>query len=147
MKIKKTERLSSSLAQHIGTRIKVARTRKEWTQKDLALHAGFKQSTISAIEKGKVNLTLSSIFRLEAALSCAFLAPFPLSKNEKIEIQLQSQAIDILTDQGVPRRLIRFEPLVTKDSELVLAAWSVSKRADGSTLFTTVRHSLKDCHE
>ena len=168
MKIKKTERLSSGVAQLIGTRIKVARIQKRWTQKDLALHAKFKQPDISEIEKGKVNLTLSSIFRLEAALSCELITPqtFQDSQNSavyamktefvttkrapennaraKIEEQLKKQAIDILVDQGAAKSSVCFGPPIIENSKIILPAWSMSKRFDGATIFTTVQHNLKE---
>jgi putative transcriptional regulator len=45
-------------------RIKDLRTERNWTQADLALHAGVSRQTINAIEKGKFDPSLPLAFRI-----------------------------------------------------------------------------------
>jgi len=45
-------------------RIKDLRAERNWTQADLALHAGVSRQTINAIEKGKFDPSLPLAFRL-----------------------------------------------------------------------------------
>ena len=51
-----------------GWRISECRSRKGWTQVDLAVKAGIAQANLSNIEKGKRDLTVSTLVRLAAAL-------------------------------------------------------------------------------
>lgn len=48
----------------IGETIKKARMEKGWNQSDFARRVGMKQPDISAIEKGKKNITLETLARL-----------------------------------------------------------------------------------
>lgn len=50
--------------QSIGKLIKNSRINKNWTQSDFAHRTGIKQPDISAIEKGKKNITLSTLIHL-----------------------------------------------------------------------------------
>ena len=45
-------------------RLKELRTERNWTQADLAQHAGVSRQTINAIEKGKFDPSLPLAFRL-----------------------------------------------------------------------------------
>jgi putative transcriptional regulator len=45
-------------------RLKVLRAERDWTQQDLARHAGVSRQAINAIEKGKYDPSLSLAFRL-----------------------------------------------------------------------------------
>ncbi|MDA1010086.1 MAG: helix-turn-helix transcriptional regulator [Chloroflexi bacterium] len=45
-------------------RLKDLRTERNWTQADLAEHAGVSRQTINAIEKGKFDPSLPLAFRL-----------------------------------------------------------------------------------
>jgi putative transcriptional regulator len=45
-------------------RLKDLRTERNWTQADLAQHAGVSRQTINAIEKGKFDPSLPLAFRL-----------------------------------------------------------------------------------
>ncbi|MCC6945561.1 MAG: helix-turn-helix transcriptional regulator [Thermomicrobiales bacterium] len=45
-------------------RVKELRTERNWTQADLAQHAGVSRQTINAIEKGKFDPSLPLAFRL-----------------------------------------------------------------------------------
>lgn len=49
---------------HTGEVIKRARIEKGWSQSDFARRAGMKQPDISAIERGKKNITLETLARL-----------------------------------------------------------------------------------
>lgn len=49
---------------HTGEVIKKARMKKGWSQSDFARRVGMKQPDISAIERGKKNITLETLARL-----------------------------------------------------------------------------------
>ena len=49
---------------HIGGTIKRARIEKGWSQSDFARRVGIKQPDISAIERGRKNITLETLARL-----------------------------------------------------------------------------------
>jgi ribosome-binding protein aMBF1 (putative translation factor) len=66
--------------QEIGRKIRQAREQKGWSQTDLAHHTGLKQPDISAIEKGKKNITLATLSKLEKILE---LRNLPESANKK----------------------------------------------------------------
>ena len=51
-----------------GLKICECRSRKGWTQAELAARAGIAQANLSNIEKGKRDLTVSMLVRLAAAL-------------------------------------------------------------------------------
>lgn len=48
----------------MNNRLKDLRTERDWTQADLAQHAGVSRQTINAIEKGKFDPSLPLAFRL-----------------------------------------------------------------------------------
>ena len=50
--------------QNIGALIKSTRAEKGWSQLDFARRAGMKQPDISAIEKGRKNITLETLIKL-----------------------------------------------------------------------------------
>lgn len=51
----------------IGGQVRLLRTVHGWTQGELALKAGTKQSRISEIEKGRHNPTVTTLKKLAAA--------------------------------------------------------------------------------
>jgi len=53
---------------NIGHIIKRARTDKGWNQFDLSARSGIEQPEISAIEKGKKNITLEKLYKICAVL-------------------------------------------------------------------------------
>ena len=53
----------------LGSRIKAARLEKGITQQDLAIDAGLDRTYISALEKGKQNVTFGAILRISKALN------------------------------------------------------------------------------
>ncbi len=67
--------------QIIGKKIIQARAAKGWTQKDLALRARLKQPDVSAIEKGKENLTVETLVRLEQILKIELLITEKIEKH------------------------------------------------------------------
>jgi transcriptional regulator with XRE-family HTH domain len=52
----------------IGTRIKTLRGEREWSQQDLAYHAGMSAVSISRIELGKLNPRIGTIEKIAKAL-------------------------------------------------------------------------------
>lgn len=57
-----------AVGSNLGPNLKAAREEREWTQEDLAHHAGIQPAEISRIETGKRDLRLSTIERLAKAL-------------------------------------------------------------------------------
>ena len=53
---------------YIGSQIKTARKKKEWTQAELAERVGMGQKEISEIENGKSNITLLTLIKLAKTL-------------------------------------------------------------------------------
>jgi transcriptional regulator with XRE-family HTH domain len=51
-----------------GECVRAARDAREWTQEQLAEHAGMDRTTVSKIERGKGNPTLLKINRIARAL-------------------------------------------------------------------------------
>ncbi len=52
----------------LGQRIQEARRVKGWTQEDLAHHAGLDFSYLNQLENGKRNPSLSTLYKIAAAL-------------------------------------------------------------------------------
>ena len=52
----------------LGVRIRDLREQKNWIQKDLAEHAGLPIRTIGRIERGEVDVRLSTLSRIAKAL-------------------------------------------------------------------------------
>ena len=66
--MKKTKVKTLKTFRSIGSLIRVKRIEGSLSQKNLALKVGMRQPDISAIEAGKVNLTLESIMKLSRVL-------------------------------------------------------------------------------
>lgn len=53
---------------HIGSRIKECRESRQWLQRDLAQHAGVPVRTIGRIERGEVDVRISTLSKIAKAL-------------------------------------------------------------------------------
>jgi HTH-type transcriptional regulator / antitoxin HipB len=70
----------------IGAIIQRARTRRGWTQMELAERAGLRQATISTIETGSASTKLNSLLAILAALDLEFLIG-PRTKSDATAIE------------------------------------------------------------
>lgn len=61
----------------LGEQVFVARNVRQWTQEDLAEYAGTDRTTISKIERGVGNPTLTTIIRIGRALEKNFAELLP----------------------------------------------------------------------
>ena len=59
--------------QHIARNLKQARTRKKWSQHDLAAHSGISRRMIAAIEGAQNNVSLATLDLLAHALGVRFM--------------------------------------------------------------------------
>lgn len=94
-----------------GLRIYECRLRKGWTQAELAAKACIAQANLSNIEKGKRDLTVSTLVRLAAALgvqpselieSEESVKPFPLTRA-----QIETLAAAVINPQAKASREIQ----------------------------------------
>jgi transcriptional regulator with XRE-family HTH domain len=60
----------SSIAKNLGKKIKLVRVEKDMSQSDLAQAANIDSSHIGKIERGELNITVVTLFRLADALRC-----------------------------------------------------------------------------
>jgi len=67
----------SSIAKKLGKKIKLARVEKDMSQSDLAQAANIDSSHIGKIERGEVNITVETLYRLSEALRCSPKALLP----------------------------------------------------------------------
>ncbi|HDR7590587.1 TPA: helix-turn-helix transcriptional regulator [Bacillus mycoides] len=67
----------------LDIRLKIARIKKDLTQKELADQIGITRQTISLIEKGKYNPSLKLCLQICYALDCKLDEIFWLNKEEK----------------------------------------------------------------
>ncbi|MCK5219426.1 helix-turn-helix domain-containing protein, partial [bacterium] len=77
--------------QIMGTIIMQARTAKGWTQQDLAQKARLKQPDVSAIEKGRKNLTVETLARLEQILEIELFATEKLEEKHEQPADIEKQ--------------------------------------------------------
>lgn len=61
----------SSIAKKLGKKIKLARVDKDMSQSDLAQSANIDSSHIGKIERGEVNITVETLYRIAEALKCS----------------------------------------------------------------------------
>jgi transcriptional regulator with XRE-family HTH domain len=66
-----------TLETEIGERIRVRRERKEWLQRELAASAGLPVRTIGRIERGQVDVRLSTLSKIAQALSVSLRELLP----------------------------------------------------------------------
>lgn len=57
-----------TLETEIGERIRVRREKKEWLQRELAASAGLPVRTIGRVERGQVDVRLSTLSKIAQAL-------------------------------------------------------------------------------
>jgi len=60
----------NSIAKKLGKRIKLMRVEKDMSQSDVAQTANIDSSHIGKIERGEVNITVETLYRLAASLEC-----------------------------------------------------------------------------
>jgi len=61
----------SSIAKRLGKKIKLARVEKDMSQSNLAHTTGIDSGHIGKIERGELNITIVTLFRLAEALGCS----------------------------------------------------------------------------
>tara|TARA_R110001606_G_scaffold381097_1_gene542024 strand:+ start:3074 stop:3283 length:210 start_codon:yes stop_codon:yes gene_type:complete len=61
----------SSIAKDLGKKMKLVRVEKDMSQSDLAQAANIDSSHIGKIERGELNITVITLFRLAKALGCS----------------------------------------------------------------------------
>ena len=61
----------SSIAKRLGKKIKLARVEKDMSQSNLAHTAGIDSGHIGKIERGELNITVVTLYRLAEALGCS----------------------------------------------------------------------------
>jgi transcriptional regulator with XRE-family HTH domain len=61
----------SSISKRLGKKIKLARVEKDMSQSNLAHTAGIDSSHIGKIERGELNITVVTLYRLAEALKCS----------------------------------------------------------------------------
>ncbi len=61
----------SSIAKKLGKKIKLARVEKDMSQSNLAHAADIDSSHIGKIERGELNITVVTLFRIAEALGCS----------------------------------------------------------------------------
>ena len=57
-----------TLENHVGERIRTCRERREWLQRELADAAGLPVRTLGRIERGEVDVRLSTLAKIAKAL-------------------------------------------------------------------------------
>lgn len=107
-----------------GTRIAIQRRMKGVPQKDLAVRAGITQANLSNIEKGKRDLTVSTLLRIAAALD---LRPCVLLEEETPaeKIELTRSRIEALAEAVL-------DPAFKKKPELKALAAEIRTILPGS---------------
>jgi transcriptional regulator with XRE-family HTH domain len=60
--------IMKSLAKNVGQAISDLRQRRNWRQTDLALRAGLPMRTIGRVERGTVDVRLSTLYKIASAL-------------------------------------------------------------------------------
>jgi len=71
----------SSIAKKLGKKIKLARVDKDMSQSDLAQSANIDSSHIGKIERGEVNITVETLYRLAESLKCNPAVLLPETKQ------------------------------------------------------------------
>jgi transcriptional regulator with XRE-family HTH domain len=61
----------NSIAKRLGKKIKLARVEGDMSQSDLAQSANIDSSHIGKIERGEVNITVETLYRISEALGCS----------------------------------------------------------------------------
>jgi len=61
----------SNIAKKLGKKIKLTRVDKEMSQSDLSQAANIDSSHIGKIERGEINITVITLFRIAEALRCS----------------------------------------------------------------------------
>ncbi|AWB57444.1 helix-turn-helix transcriptional regulator [Colwellia sp. Arc7-D] len=61
----------SSIAKKLGKKIKLARVEVDMSQSDLAQVSNIDSSHIGKIERGEVNITVETLYRIAKALRCS----------------------------------------------------------------------------
>lgn len=55
-------------AERVGMNIRLARVERKWTQEQLALEAHISRADVSEVERGKLNVSLRKLIRIQMAL-------------------------------------------------------------------------------
>lgn len=61
----------SSIAKRLGKKIKLTRVDKDMSQSDLAQSANIDSSHFGKIERGEINITVETLYRIAEALRCS----------------------------------------------------------------------------
>ena len=72
----------SKIAKKLGKKIKLTRVDKEMSQSDLAQAANIDSSHIGKIERGEVNITVETLYRLAESLKCSPAALLPEAEQK-----------------------------------------------------------------
>ncbi len=88
------EKEYKALALHVGNEIKVARSVRGVTQKQLATAIGTKQSVVSAWESGKQLPTIASMTRISVALNVVLTIGIVARRNNDADNGTTSNAAE-----------------------------------------------------
>jgi transcriptional regulator with XRE-family HTH domain len=89
---------------HIVSRLKSARRHKRWTQKTLSEQTGMPQSHLSNIEKGQINIKLTSLIELSRILDLEVML-IPRQQVLLVNTLLKEKADDDTDEQRPAYRL------------------------------------------
>lgn len=105
----------------IAIKVLVTLKEKKWTQKDLAFKLGVSPQQVNKIIKGKENLTLETICKLESVLGVTFVDTFEFSdtKNIKVNATKLNYGVKIKEEisSGFSRISKHYRPYKTKPAE------------------------------
>jgi len=60
-----------TIAKRLGKKIKLARVDKDMSQSDLSQAANIDSSHVGKIERGEINITVETLYRLAESLKCS----------------------------------------------------------------------------
>lgn len=102
---------ATKIARKIGTRIKINRLERGWSQQKLATEAGMSREFISMLENDKRAPSFEAFQKIATAFGknpAAFLGEQPDDNNERIVLALLLQEIAEDTDTERLRKLVEF---------------------------------------
>ena len=149
--------------QDLGAKIYEYRNRKGWTQTELARRAGIAQANLSNIEKGKRDLTVSTLIRVASALE---VKPSQLIEEEtpaktlsltRAQIEKLAQTVldpDIKTSSEIKKltdllRIISLESGTrpANSSQKIQHAWNILRQKFSSDEIRGICQRIQDARQ